>query len=142
MPRKPRAAPRVAPTAALGYGAAPVATATDVLAVLLPEAERIGVCTAVEFPLADGYALTLDKTGVMEADTDAEAETEEEVDDCAGADEDAEGVGVAEATALTGYNEGNMFFTSEGRAWYHAGVWPAAMDEAISAAKADDEANA
>jgi hypothetical protein len=54
MPRNPSAAPSVAPTAALGYGAAPVASAAVGLAVLVPEAERVGACTAVELPLADG----------------------------------------------------------------------------------------
>ena len=150
MPRNPSAAPSVAPTAALGYGAAPVASAAVGFAVLLAEAERVGACTAVELPPADGYplgyALTLDKIGMLE---DAEVETEDEVtteevttEEEADADADADGVGVAEATTLTGYSEGSMFFTSEGRAWYHAGVFPAAMDEAISAAKAYPEASA
>jgi hypothetical protein len=53
---------------------------------------------------------------------------------------DEDGVGVGEAT--TGYRDGRIFFTSEGRAWYHAGGLPAEREEAISAAKADDEARA
>jgi hypothetical protein len=53
---------------------------------------------------------------------------------------DEDGVGVGEAT--TGYRDGRMFFTSDGRAWYHAGGLPAEREEAISAAKADDEASA
>jgi hypothetical protein len=77
---------------------------------------------------------------------DAKLETEDEVEteDKVTTEEeaDADGVGVAEATTLRGYSEGSMFFTSEGRAWYHAGVLPAAIDEAISAAKADPEASA
>jgi hypothetical protein len=50
------------------------------------------------------------------------------------------GVGVVEAT--TGYKAGSRLFTSEGRAWYQAGVLPAAREDAMLAAKADDEASA
>jgi hypothetical protein len=55
-------------------------------------------------------------------------------------DEEEEGVGVGEAT--TGYKDGRTFFTSDGRAWYHAGGLPAEREDAISAAKADEEARA
>jgi hypothetical protein len=57
-------------------------------------------------------------------------------------DEDGDGVGVAVAETTTGYSDGRAFFTSEGRAWYHAGGFPAAREDAISAAKAEDEASA
>jgi hypothetical protein len=76
----------------------------------------------VEF-FPEGLALTV-PTEVMEVDVDA----------------DADGVGVGEAT--TGYNAGSRLFTSEGRAWYHAGVLPAESEDAMLAAKADDEASA
>jgi hypothetical protein len=57
-------------------------------------------------------------------------------------DGDGVGVGVAVAETTTGYSDGSAFFTSEGRAWYHAGGFPAAREDAISAAKAEDEASA
>jgi hypothetical protein len=57
-------------------------------------------------------------------------------------DEDGVGVGVGVAEATTGYNEGRASFTPEGRAWYHAGGLPAAREDAISAAKAEEEASA
>jgi hypothetical protein len=57
-------------------------------------------------------------------------------------DGDGVGVGVAVAETTTGYSDGRAFFTSEGRAWYHAGGFPAAREDAISAAKAEDEASA
>lgn len=85
-------------------------------------AERVGVCTPdklVEF-IPVGRALIVP--------------TEETC-----TDDEGVGVGVA---ATTGYNAGNKLFTSEGRAWYHAGVFPAERDEAICAANADDEASA
>lgn len=53
-----------------------------------------------------------------------------------------EGVGVGVGLATTGYSAGRRLFTSEGRAWYHAGTLPAAREDAIWAAKADDEASA
>jgi hypothetical protein len=62
------------------------------------------------------------------------------VDIAADEDADEDGVGVGDAT--TGYRAGRRFFTSDGRAWYHAGVLPAAREDAMLAAKADDEASA
>jgi hypothetical protein len=49
---------------------------------------------------------------------------------------------VVAAGVETGYSAGRRLFTSDGRAWYHAGVLPAAREEAISAAKADEDASA
>ena len=59
-----------------------------------------------------------------------------------------EGVGVAEATgvvvasATAGYSWGRMLLTSAGSDAYQLGVLPAASDEAIWAAKAEEEARA
>lgn len=123
MPMKPMTAPMPAPIAAEFSDAAPVAAAGADERAALPEAERVGAWTVetdVEFApvgraLIDGatYELLLD----------------------------ADGVGVGEAAA-TGYTAGSSDLMSAGRFWYHAGVLPAASDEAICAANADGEARA
>jgi hypothetical protein len=50
--------------------------------------------------------------------------------------------GVVEAWAAAGYSWGRMLLTSAGSDAYQPGTLPAASDEAISAAKAEEEASA
>jgi len=58
-----------------------------------------------------------------------------------GEDEDL-GVGVGVAETEAGYMTGKRLFTSDGSAWYHAGVLPASNDEASCEANAAGDATA
>jgi len=97
------------------------------LAVATAGAERVadsvGMCTPdrlVELWAADGLSVPTD---VMTIDDD-------------------EGVGVGVAEIEAGYMTGRRLFTSDGRAWYHAGVLPAWNEEASSAANSEGDATA
>jgi len=110
---------------AVGCDAAPVVL-DEAAAVVLPELAppveaRVGGLTVemvVVFRAAEMLALTDART----LDKEAEAETE--------------GAGVVDAAIETGYSWGRLLLTSEGSAWYHSGVWPAARAEASEVAKA------
>lgn len=135
MPRKPRAAPKPTPNAAPLRGAAlAVACAGADDRMTLPE--RVGVCTPEIVELtATGDGLIVPTEVIL-------AEAEEDLDAAFDADGVGVGVGVGVAETTAGYATGSRFFTSDGRAWYHAGVLPAFNDEVISAAKADGDATA
>lgn len=122
IPRKPSAAPTPAPSAAPGYDAA-LAVATAGAELL---ADSVGVCTpdmvVALRPTEDGLIVPADDMSID--------------------DEDGVGVGVGVAETAAGYMTGKRLFTSEGRAWYHAGVLPAWKDEASCAANSEDDASA
>jgi hypothetical protein len=126
IPRKPSAAPTPAPSAAPGYDAA-LAVATAGAELL---ADSVGVCTpdrVVELrPTEDGLIVPADDMSIDDEDGIGVGV----------------GVGVGVAETAAGYMTGRRLFTSEGRAWYHAGVLPAWNEDASCAANSDDDASA
>jgi hypothetical protein len=88
---------------------------------------------------ADRVAEWTEETVVLLAPVGA-ALTETAVEEGVGVAEET-GVVVASATAA-GYSWGRMLLTSAGSDAYQPGVSPAASDEAIWAAKAEEEASA
>lgn len=111
MPRRPSAPAIPAPTTPVGTEAPP--DERTVVGLFEPDERRVADETldSVAFPLV-GEPLTLDAAEVV-----------------------ALPAGVVVAGAAAGYREGRMLLTSAGRPVYHAGGFPAEMDDAISAPK-------
>jgi hypothetical protein len=129
IPRKPTTPANPAPKATRVCDAAPVDSGSaDAVALPLPLADRVAEWTEETVVLFEPVGIALTELMLALALALALGVTR--------------GAGVVEASVAAGYSWGRMLLTSAGSDAYQPGVLPASSDEAMSAAKAEEEASA